>query len=1111
MTISAASLAQMKAAHPDRNTWLLANAGSGKTKVLTDRVARLLLNGVEPQHILCLTYTKAAASEMQNRLFQRLGAWAMKPDDDLRRDLLELGEEEMAAPRLARARQLFARAIETPGGLRIQTIHSFCASLLRRFPLEAGVPPGFTEMDDRAARLMRAEIVEELADRLAPDVVGRVTSVYSGEDFTKLINQIARDRAAFAQPQDEAEVWRMFGLPDGFTATKLLSEVFLGDEVRWLPDVIGLLAAGSANDVKAAEKLGRLDLVTPTLAGLEVLESVLLFGTGTKDPDKYFTAKIGDFPTQDTRKRLGDLTDRLNTLMARVETARQPRLTLLAAQKTLVLHQFAAAFLPVYAARKAARGLLDFEDLIDRARSLLTDPARAAWVLYRLDGGIEHILVDEAQDTSPDQWELIESLAAELTAGQGASNRQRTLFVVGDKKQSIYSFQGADVAAFDRKRDFFRSRLADGAGLVEGTLSHSFRSSPAILTVVDQTFTEAERDAIGGESSHQAFNETLAGRVDVWPVVESPEKPEKGVWFEPLDLPHPEDAEVRLARDLAARIKALVDSGEQIPVVPRNGGPATRPVHYGDFLILVQRRSPLFHEIIRACKALALPIAGADRLKLGGEMAVKDLSALLSFLDTPEDDLSLAATLRSPLCGWTEAELFKLAQGRKGYLWQALRDATGHAETVDFLNDLRGQADFLRPYDLIERVLHRHDGRRKLLARLGAEAEDGIDELLSQALAYEVSDVPSLTGFLVWMETDDVEVKRQLDGEGHQIRVMTVHGAKGLEAEIVILPDTGDRDPPQGDELLRLPDRRVVWKVPAGERPQGMAMAHADAQARALAERLRLLYVAMTRARCWLIVVAKGEVKKPDCWYNLIRAGVNRAGGAVLDDGALRYSLGDWPTPLLQASGAKLPVTLPGWVSEPLRDPARESQVLSPSDLGGAKALPGEPAQPDADAKARGTALHLLLERLPLLDPARWAEMAAALIPDAALAADLLAEARLVLQDAHLSPLFAPDTLAEVAVTAPWQGRVLAGSIDRLVIAADRVLIIDYKSNAVIPETPDQVPEGILRQMGAYAHMLGAIYPDRRIDVAILWTRGPHLMPLDPEIVRQAFSRTAIP
>jgi ATP-dependent helicase/nuclease subunit A len=1111
MTITPASLMQMEAAHPGRNTWLSANAGSGKTRVLTDRVARLLLNGVEPQHILCLTYTKAAASEMQNRLFKRLGAWAMQPDDILRRDLLELGEEEMSSPRLARARQLFARAIESPGGLRIQTIHSFCGSLLRRFPLEAGVPPGFAEMDDRAARLMRSEIVEEMADRLAPSVVQRLTEVQNGEDFSKLIDQIARHRGSFTPPLGEDAVWRMFGLPLGFCAADILAGVFLGAEASWLPEIIRFLAAGSTNDVKAAARLGTANVLTPDLADLQVLEDVLLFGVSKTNPDKSFTAKIGDFPTKDTRAKLGALIDPLNDLMGRVEAARQARLALASAEKTLALHQFAGVFLPEYQARKAARGLLDFDDLISRAQALLTDRALAAWVLFRLDGGIDHILVDEAQDTSPDQWELIESLAAELTAGLGASNRPRTLFVVGDKKQSIYSFQGADVVAFDAKRDLFRDQLAGGEALRLRSLTHSFRSSPAILSVVDATFTGAQQAAIGGEASHIAFNEGLAGRVDVWPVVDAASKLEPGPWEDPLDQPHPEDAEVVLARNIAAKIKALVEGGEQIPQVPRNGGPSARPVHYGDFLILVQRRSPLFHEIILACKALGLPIAGADRLNLGGEMAVKDLTALLAFLDTPEDDLSLAAVLRSPLCGWSERDLFQLAQPRKGYLWEALRDHPGHGETRAFLDDMRGQADFLRPYDLIERVLHRHEGRRKLLARLGAEAEDGIDELLSQALAYETSDVPSLTGFLVWMGTDEVEVKRQLDAEGSRIRVMTVHGAKGLEAEIVILPDTGDRKPNDKDELYRLPGGEAVWKVTKTESPALITAERTARQAREAAERLRLLYVAMTRARCWLIVVAKGEVKQAECWYNLIHAGVEAVGAERLDGGVLRHRWGDWPLPVVAVPPVARAVALPDWATRPAPEALRAAKVLSPSDLGGAKALPGEPLFPEAEAKARGTALHLLLERLPMTNPAGWEGQATALIPEAGLAMSLLDEARAVLTDASLAPIFAPDTLAEVAVAGPWNGRQLLGTIDRLVVSADRVLVIDYKSNAVIPRTPAEVPEGILRQMGAYAHLLGQIYPDRPVEVAVLWTRGPVLMPLDLEIVRQALSRATIP
>lgn len=1097
-----ASTRQIEAADPARNTWLSANAGSGKTRVLTDRVARLLLGGVEPQHILCLTYTKAAASEMQNRLFRRLGEWAMMPEPDLRRALATLGEVALPDDRLARARQLFARAIETPGGLRIQTIHSFCASLLRRFPLEAGVPPGFTEMDDRAAKVMRAEIVEEMADGPSASVVRRLTEVQSGEDFGKLVEQIASHRSAFATPLDRKGALALFGLPPDVADDHFVKLAFRSDEDWLIAQCLPLMRVGSATMKDLATALAALRLDAPGRADLVVLYDCLLKKDGQPNFSKVPTTKV--------RMAMGDLVHEFDDFMQRVCDARDAEKALAAAEKTLALHDFAAVFLPEYAARKAARGYLDFDDLITRAMALLTDPSLAAWVLYRLDGGIDHILVDEAQDTSPEQWKLIEALASELIAGEGANTRRRTLFVVGDKKQSIYSFQGADVAAFDRMRDHFGSRLAGGPGLAESALEHSFRSSPAVLDVVDRTFTPAQHAALGGGSHHLAFNATLPGRVDVWPVLQKDVKAEPGPWYEPLDTPHPEDPTVALARRIAEWMQERVEGGEQIPQA-RDGGVTPRPIHYGDFLVLVQRRSPLFHEIIRACKALNLPIAGADRLKLGGELAVKDLTALLAFLDTPEDDLSLAAILRSPLCGWSEAELFRLANPRKGYLWEALREHPGHEATKAFLNDMRGQADFLRPYDLIERVLHRHDGRRKLIGRLGPEAEDGIDELLAQALSFEATEVPSLTGFLAWMETDEVEVKRQLDGEGSRIRVMTVHGAKGLEAEIVILPDTCDRQTRDRDELYLLPDGPPVWKVGKDASPALFATERAARDQRDAAERLRLLYVAMTRARCWLVVAGAGKASQVECWHNLISAGVEAAGATEVGDGVLRHAFGDWPGPVERPLVASQTVALPDWAARPAPDALRPAKVLSPSDLGGAKALPGEPLYPEAEARARGTALHLLLERLPGHDPADWDGLAASLVPDASHLPEALAGARLVLNHPGLAPLFGPGTLAEVAVSAPWRERTLAGTIDRLVIAPDRILIVDYKSNAVLPDRPEAVPEGILRQLGAYAHMLAEIYPDRRIETAVLWTKVPRLMPVDPEIVRAALARTTIP
>ncbi len=1105
MTRTDASERQVQASNPADTVWLSANAGSGKTRVLTDRVARLLLRGVEPQHILCLTYTKAAATEMQNRLFRRLGEWAMKPDADLHRALADLGDDTRHAPgALAKARQLFARAIETPGGLRIQTIHSFCATLLRRFPLEAGVSPQFTELDDRAARLLRENIIEEMAEFRAPDVMAEVARAYTGEDFTALMEQVSAKRAGFTKPLSEAQARDLFNVPNAETTQTLLNDVLLGIEPDLIANILPALKNGGPTDSKTAAKLATLDLTSPSLATLSVLENTLLYGGTAKSP---YGAKIGALPTKPTQKLIGNHLPQLDALMLRTEAARPRRIALQAAQKTAILHRFAAAFLPLYESAKAARGFLDFDDLITRAKALLTDPSVAAWVLFRLDGGIDHILVDEAQDTSPDQWRVIELLSAEFTAGLGTRDETRTLFVVGDKKQSIYSFQGADVAAFDEKQTDFQAKFhAAQKNFVRLDLEYSFRSSTAILRVVDDTFADRFPKAMGLSVHHLAFKSDLPGRVDLWPLLEKSEDPKDENWEDPVDLITDTHHTARLAEKIASHIKALIDAGTQIPT---DGGP--RPLHAGDVLILVQRRSPLFSEIIRACKKADLPIAGADRLKLGAELAVKDLAALLSFLATPEDDLSLAALLRSPLCGWTEAELYALAQPRKGFLWETLRDTPSHPETLAMLHDLRNNADFLRPYDLIERALTRHEGRRRLLTRLGPEAEDGIDEFLSQALAFERNEIPSLTGFLIWLETDDIEVKRQMDSEGHRIRVMTVHGAKGLEAPLVILPDTCDRNPQDRDEIYALEDGLPVWKTPSDESPPPIATARGLRKDKGEEESLRLLYVALTRARTWLIVCGAGEAKKDAAWYRLVAQGMQAAGTEAIAAGAQRHSFGNWPDPVEKQSliQPELP-SLPLWATQPATAPERPAQPLSPSDLGGAKVMPGEVDGSGEDAaKARGTALHLLLEHLPSAPRAGWPALSATLIPDPAQRAALYPEAEAVLTT--LPHIFTPEALSEVTFTATFNGQPMLGTIDRLLITHDHILAVDFKSNHRTPATPAQTPEGILRQMAAYAEALRQIYPTHRIDTAILWTRTATLMPLPPDIVRAAMQRSTIP
>ncbi|SLN42804.1 double-strand break repair helicase AddA [Ruegeria meonggei] len=1106
---------QVQAARPDASTWLAANAGSGKTRVLTDRVARLLLDGVQPQHILCLTYTKAAASEMQNRLFDRLGEWAMREDASLLTQLTELGVPGTIDPgRLAQARTLFARAIETPGGLKIQTIHSFCASLLRRFPLEAGVSPQFSEMEGRAAALLRDEIVEDFADGPQAELIEDVARFVTDTGFDKLTAAVTQKRNLFAQALTWPDLLQQFGLPEGFDEDKLLARVFLGGEIDLIRSILPALTESGGNNAKAA---GKLDMFTEGRIGyLPMLESVFLTGKSAKEP---FTAKINSFPTKALRDgALAGQMPQLEAFMLRIEAAREQRLALVAARKTHVLHRFAAAFLPEYERRKQLHGWLDFDDLILRARQVLNDPAVAEWVLYRLDGGIDHILVDEAQDTSPDQWDVVEKLAQEFTSGEGArSGVERTIFVVGDKKQSIYSFQGADPQAFDRMQAEFGQKLAEsGSKLWDSTLEYSFRSSSAILSLVDILFENRAEAGFHKESQHRAFKADLPGRVDLWPVVEKVEDQEDGDWTDPVDRPGARHHTVILAEQVARSIKAMIEAGETIPEDGQTPGAfVRRKVEPGDFLILVQRRSDLFAEIIRACKAEGLPIAGADRLKVGAELAVKDLAALLSFLATPEDSLSLATVLKSPLFGWSEQQLFDLAHRRdEQFLWAALRHrAEDFPETLDILNDLRGRIDFLRPYDLIERILTRHDGRRKLLGRLGAEAEDGINALLSQALAYERTDIPSLTGFLVWMQTDDLEIKRQMSGVGNMIRVMTVHGSKGLEAPIVILPDTGKRQAPRDAEIMPAADT-PLWKVPADASPALIAQARQEARTREENERLRLLYVALTRAEKWLIVAAAGDVGKDGTsWYQMVEAAMTGVGATRLPGSeTMRLSHGSWDElPMTERTETVVPDTgLPLYFRSPATPPDPGSDTLSPSDLGGAKALPGDSGQDEDAAKRRGTHLHLLLEHLPSVTQEKWPQLCARVLPDMQETErqELLDEVCQVLKAPHLQSVFAADTLAEVPVTADLNGRRLHGVIDRLIVHDDQVQVIDFKSNSTVPDTPLTVPEGLLRQMGAYAHALSLVYPDRDIQTAILWTRTAELMWLPHDLLTDALART---
>lgn len=1103
---------QVNAADPTQSTWLSANAGSGKTRVLTDRVARLLLDEVQPQNILCLTYTKAAASEMQNRLFKRLGAWSMLESEALAAELRELGfDGNIDEKLLRRARRLFARAIETPGGLKIQTIHSFCSSILRRFPLEAKVSPQFVEMDDRTAEILRTTILDDMASGDQIEVVDQLAQYFTGADFSDFTSDIVRLKSKLSSRPNDDDLRDLFCLPKGDLDDLVIKQAFSSVSTDIIDAAISVLSKKTKTMVSIAEVLKSVNWASPSQADFENICSCFLY---VDRPE----AKLTSIPSKAAVKEMGeDLTSEFQEFMVDIATAKNTQLAIHNYRKTKALYDFSGPFLNLYDTRKTLNGWLDFDDLILKARGLLTDPAVAEWVLYRLDGGIDHILVDEAQDTSPEQWDVIQLLAEEFTSGQGAHDQTiRTIFIVGDKKQSIYSFQGADPANFDRMKDLFSTKLeAINEQLQDLTLEFSFRSSKPVLTLVDRVFTDAHKEGVGNNVKHLAFHDKMPGRVDLWPIQPKSQQTDDVEWFEPLDTKSEQHHNVILAENLARQIRDMVDN-EFIP-----DGSGRRRVTESDILILVQRRSDLFHELIQACKMQGLSIAGADRLKIGGELAVKDIVAVLEFLVLPEDDLALANALKSPIFGWNEQALFSLAHHRKKrYLWQALRSQPDKYETtLIILNDLRKRADFMRPFDLIERLLTHHKGRQNILARLGSEAQDGIDALLSQALVYERGNIPSLTGFLVWLKTDDIEIKRQIDSASNQIRVMTVHGAKGLEAPIVILPDTAKPKSRAGSSLIPSNDL-VIWKADKKSSSFEVKELTDRQNELLLQERNRLLYVAMTRAEKWLIVCGAGDEKQlTDGWYGAVETALcdlkTYPIATPIGDG-LRFGNNDWNMlPLTEKQTAE-PDDGDIHNFDRVGHVSSRSKTISPSDLGGAKVLSGDAGLYEELATKRGRQIHTLLEHLPRYPETQWQKLAASLFShgensaDVIEISDLVAEVGSLIKSPHLEFLFNGSALAEVPITAnlPELGQQrIHGVVDRLVITDRSVTIVDFKSNAVTTDDPAQVPEGLLRQMGAYLSAVHQIYPNKDIKVAILWTKTGRFVEIPHDIVRSALQR----
>ncbi len=1123
------------AADPHRSAWVSANAGAGKTHTLANRVTRLLLDGARPAKILCLTFTKAAAAEMQDRLFKQLGEWSMLDGETLKIKIAEIGGGTPDASDLRKARRLFAQALETPGGLKIQTLHAFCERLLSRFPLEAGVPPAFRVLDDQTSREMIANARTEVLQRAG-----------SGD---AMLAKAAADLATHAGEQSVLEILRGAlgadrGKLDGFLAGLPQSENAIEEALAHVHgiapgDTVENIAEGFCADLKVEE--ARLREAIAWLASGSKTDQTLAQRLTALVENKFDAGSFDDHAlalltkTNEIRKKLvtdkmaalrPDLEQYITNLAASFYDAKQRCLSARAAALAHSAIVLASAARRIYTHEKKLRGVLDYSDLIVETVTLLERGDAAAWVLYKLDEGLDHILIDEAQDTSPEQWRIVRKLTDEFFAGYGAKDGKiRTVFAVGDEKQSIFSFQGADPAAFGRNRDHFAEYASRNlTDLQEVDLATSRRSTHEILDFVDAVFRNpAARDGLTSDEhliAHTAYREGAKGRVEFWPLTEAPDREEPDYWMLPLDVPSPNSSVRKLANEIALRIRNWTDGKTTLPG-------HDKPIVPGDIMILMPRREPFASEIIKRLKELRVPVAGADRIRITEQIGVMDLIALSRFVLLAEDDLNLAALLRSPLIGFSDEDLFDLANPRKSGLWNELivrrADRAVFANAHHLLSTMLAHADFMPPHDFYAQVLIVHQGRQKLLARLGPEAADAIDEFVSLALSYEALNTPSLEGFLHWIERGDAEIKRDMDRGRNEVRVMTVHGAKGLEADIVILPDTTrpPAKPGQRPNLLFTKDG-AFYPVSDTEAPAVVEEVKEAAHREALREYRRLLYVALTRAKDRLCICgfATGKTKlNENSWYSLARQAAEELGVEIVSGEQTIRVIGDEDTQQIagDALAASIPQPLPDWALTPPKVERVRPRLLRPSDAAGLEE-PATISPLDGRGAARfrrGLLVHALLARLPDIAPERRRDIALGFLAANNVAPEeaenLATETLAVLSDPTFAAAFAAGSRAEVAIVADLpelgEGARLNGRIDRLAVTEGEVLAIDFKTNRPPPARPEDVSTLYLAQMALYRAALAKVFPGKRIACALLWTEGPRLMRLpeallDAEIAR---------
>ncbi len=1120
--------AQMQAVQPADNVWLSASAGTGKTQVLTARVIRLLLEpGVRPENLLCITFTKAGAAEMAERINQRLASWVQLKGTDLGVELQAIGADYSPEGK-ARARKLFASVLDAPGGgLQILTIHSLCQSLLGSFPEEAGLIPGFKPVEGREQnelyRFALSEMIVAAEQCTGSPVITNLQELSIALGEGGALNFLRR---CAAQPDAMANILDDQGAI--LQARRITGVTFEGPVGAMLEQACGdsqidrqtLLHVAEMNEAWSKGKpdsrgMKRAliirdwlsDDISERAAGFEALHRCW----SKADGEPLISSK-GFTPPDDVYGQIAlELYQWTSKIVEQVKLAAYAERL---ANALIVGKEYAAA----YADSKRQRGLVDFDDMIRKTAALLNTSGMADWVRYKLDRQIDHILIDEAQDTNLAQWNIVKALSEDFFSGITAKeDRSRTVFSVGDYKQAIFGFQGTDPEKYRQAGNEFADRIGKGGATLERlALSQSFRSTQPVLDFVNAVMEQAgpERFGISDDIEDHVGAKPDIGMIELFAPVTPKEQDDAAADDEENWL----TTEKRvLAHRIAAYVKRLCDDA---PLLASTG----KPLVPGNIMILLRNRSDLASSIVARLHGVGVPVAGIDRLKLLEPIAVQDMLACIRFVLQPGDDLSLACILVSPLIGWSQDDLLKYGYRRPGLgLWQHLRGQEDIAEAIQPLRDMLASADFTTPYHFLETILSGPiQGRKKMVARLGQETLVPIEELLNAALQFEQNNGGTLQRFLRWFESGDAEIKREGVASNNEVRVMTVHGAKGLQAPVVILADvTADpsKKPDRSVELLFEDGARLpILPITKNDRIGRLEEAAELQEEREKAEHFRLLYVAITRAEERLVMAgalgkqSRGEAKA-DSWYPALLAAME-ALGAVWEEelpwGRLMRYNGSESVVNTKATepapAAELPIALPEWLARPAPEERRPPRPLVPSQLGDDDYGDAPATLKMQTAAEKGRLVHALFERLTgddvvdrLAHAQTWLERNNR---DPAIRNDAILDSiKSVITNPDWQAFFGPAARAEVPLAAVVGETVISGRVDRLVVEPGLVRVLDFKTGRNVPAHETEVQTAYLRQMAHYVAALEMIFPGRKVEASLLFTFAPKLFTLSDAIL----------